>query len=208
MGGHSQVTSLGFGGSNGHGVIWGSKSGQDSDPLAVLQKRLSKMSPPEVRVVGDDPSEWETDGPNQDVDPHAKYTIEITSTDPIDAPQKWVRIDDEGDQEDDEDSFYVITGNFNSWEEDRLAPGTARGQHTVIVTVPATGILEFRFLKDGDVEKAVGPETPNCSKKTAPIVGPTKGLTTSWLVRAPPDTDLQIELMSMKGSYTVLWFKA
>jgi len=208
--GHCQVTSLGFGGSNGHAIFWGKKNGLDADPMALLQKRIAKMAPPEVRVVGDNPDEWETDGPNQDPTPGIKYKIEINSFDPVDAPQKWVRdtAGDELEEDDDEDVFYSITGNFNSWEEDRLAPGNVPGQHTTNVTVPDSGTVEFRFLKDGDVDKVVAPATPHCTKKTAPISGPEKGLTNSWVVRAPADSELQIELMRVKGSYSIVWFKA
>jgi len=111
-------------------------------------------------------------------------------------------------QEDDEDVFYTITGNFNSWEEDRLAPGSVPGHHTITVVVPASGTLEFRFMKDGDADKVVAPETPSCPKKSVPILGPAKGLTNNWLVRAPADTEMLIELMRMKGSYSIVWLKA
>lgn len=206
--GHCQVTSLGFGGSNGHAIFWGKKSGQDADPMVLLQKRIAKMAPPEVRVVGDNPDEWETDGPNQDPTPGVKYKIEINSFDPVDAPQKWVRDEagDEAEADDDEDVFYSITGSFNGWEEDRMAPGNVSGQHTTLVTVPSSGTVEFRFLKDGDVDMVVGPATPQCTKKTAPIIGPEKGLTNSWVARASAGSELQVELMRVKGSYSVVWF--
>ena len=127
----------------------------------------------------------------------------------VDAPQRWVRDEtsDELEEEDDADVFYSITGSFNQWDEDRMAPGDAAGQHATTVQVPSSGTVEFRFLKNGEPDKVIGPATPFCTKKTAPILGPEAGLTNCWVVRAAPEVELQIELMRVKGSYSVVWFK-
>jgi polyketide synthase-associated protein len=207
--GHAQVTSLGFGGSNGHGVFWGKKSaGYLPSPNEQIMKRIAKMSPAEVRVLGDNPDDWEADLPGADHKPGDTYTIFINSEDPVDVPIRWVKEDKASEEaEEDEEASFSIVGNFNSWEEDRMAPGDVPGQHLTNVTVPAEGVLEFRILKDGDPEKVIGPSVPKCSKKTVPIKGPEKGLTNTWLAKIEADAEVQIELFYLKGKYSILWFK-
>lgn len=208
--GHSQVTSLGFGGSNGHAVFWGRKFlGEDVDFNQQIRRRLAKMSPPEVRVLGDDPGEWETDGPDHAAQPGDTFRIEINAIDPLDAPIRWVKKTDalEDMEEDDEDVFYSVMGNFNEWEEDRMAPGIVPGQHVSTIMVPSDGHVEFRFLKDGDVDKVICPSEQRCTRKSGEIWGPSAGLNNNWFVRAEPDSELQVELICLKGRYSVVWFK-
>merc|ERR1712066_252966 len=155
---------------------------------------------------GDDPDKWEADLPGADHKPGDVYSIFISSEDPADVPVRWVKEDKP--EEEDEDAAFSIVGNFNSWEEDRMAPGDVSGQFVTNVTVPSEGILEFRILKDGDPDKVIGPSVPKCSKKSAPIKGPEKGLTNSWLVKMQGDSELQIELLCLKGKYSIVWFIA
>lgn len=208
--GHSQVTSLGFGGSNGHAVFWGKKFvGQDLDINQQIRKRLAKMSPPEVRVLGDNPDDWETDGPDHAAKPGDTFKIEINAIDPLDAPIRWIKNSDVlEDAEEDEDAFFSITGNFNDWEDDRMALGTVPGQHVSNITVPPDGRLEFRFLRYGDVDKVVCPSIPQCTRKSREIWGPSAGLNNNWLIRAESGTEFQVELLCLKGEYSVLWFRS
>merc|ERR1711920_50533 len=209
--GHCHISSFGFGGSNGHAIFWGqSVSTVHGSTPELIMKKISKMAPPEVRPVGDDPDEWESDLFEADMKPGDKYVITMKSDDPKDIPLKWVKKESAADEEeeDDDDVAYCITGNFNSWEDDRMMPGDAKGQHMVTVIVPEDGVMEFRFLKDGDTDLVIGPEKPQCTKKTAKVIGPKAGLTNSWLVKAEPDTEIQVELMALKGKYSVLWFAA
>merc|ERR1712061_831421 len=62
--GHCQVSSFGFGGSNGHGVFWGHNILKPEDFEVQFRKKLKKRSQPEVRVIGKDPSEWDADFPD------------------------------------------------------------------------------------------------------------------------------------------------
>ena len=62
--GHSQVSSFGFGGTNGHGIFWGQDYVHTPAPDVTMQKRLQKRPPPEVRVMGKNPDEWEADFPH------------------------------------------------------------------------------------------------------------------------------------------------
>jgi len=166
------------------------------------------MAPPEVRPVGDNPDEWESDLPDADVKPGDKFVIRFSSEDPPDAPIKWEKHQtfDEAEEEDD-DAYFSITGNFNGWEEDRMAPGDVPGQNVTTVTVPADGVLEFRILKDGDPDKVLCPDVPSCSRKCAPILGPEAGLSNCWVVKEEEDTEIQVEILCLKGKYSILWFK-
>lgn len=206
--GHAQVSSLGFGGSNGHAVFWGKKNDNFlPSPNEQIMKRLSKMSAAEVRVLGDNPGDWEADLPGADHKPGDSYSIFISSEDALDAPIRWVK-EEKPSEDEEEDAAFSIVGNFNSWEEDRMAPGDIPGQHVTNVTVPSEGVLEFRFLKDGDVDKCIGPSVPKCPRKTTPITGPEKGLTNTWLVKMEADTEVQIELLCIGGRYSIVWLKA
>jgi polyketide synthase-associated protein len=205
--GHSQVTSLGFGGSNGHAIFHGKKSaGFLPSPNEQIMKRIAKMNPAEIRVLGDNPANWESDMPGADHKPGDAYKIFINSEDPVDVPVRWEKVEKEA-EEDEEEAAFSIVGNFNSWEEDRMAPGDVPGQYVTNITVPSEGILEFRFLKDGDPDKVIGPSMPKCGKKSAPIKGPERGLTNSWLVKMQGDSEVQIELLCVKGKFSIIWFK-
>jgi len=203
--GHSHVSSFGFGGSNGHVIFWGKGMTDVGSIRERILKRLSKMSLPEVRPVGSNPNEWESDLPEADVRPGDVYKISISSDDPPDAPIKWVL--ESRRPAEDEDSFYCITGNFNEWKEDRMEMGFQPGHHVTVVEVPDSGVLEFRFLKDGDQDQVLAPELPSCTKKLVPILGPKAGLTNAWRVTATPGSSFQIELTVVKGSVGVLWLR-
>nr|AQS99215.1 type I polyketide synthase [Gambierdiscus excentricus] len=207
--GHCHVSSFGFGGTNGHVIYWGRNQARQAGTVKErILRRMSKMAPPEVRPVGDNPDEWESDLPDADLKPGDTFVITFSSEDPPDAPIKWRRKETALEPvEDDDDAFFSITGNFNGWEEDRMAPGDVPGQNVTTLTVPSGGVLEFRFLKDGDSEKVICPEVPDCSRKCAPIIGPEAGLTNSWVVKEEEDAEVQVEILSLKGRYSVLWFK-
>jgi len=208
MQGNCHVSSFGFGGTNGHVIYWGRNHARELPGVKEqIILRMKKMAPPEVRPVGDNPDEWESDLPEADVKPGDQYVIRFSSDDPPDAPLKWEKKEGYEEAEEDDDAFFSITGNFNGWEDDRMAPGDVPGQNITTVTVPAGGVLEFRFLKDGDTEKVVCPEVPNCTRKCAPIIGPEAGLSNSWLVHEAEDTEIQVEILSLNGKFSVLWFK-
>jgi polyketide synthase-associated protein len=208
--GQCHISSFGFGGSNGHAIFWGQAANTfQGSTMELIMKRIKKLAPPEVRPVGDDPGEWESDFFEADMKAGDKYTITMRTDDPKDMPLKWVKKESAPDEEDaDEDVAFCITGNFNSWEDDRMMPGDAKGQHMVNVIVPSDGKLEFRFLQDGDADLVIAPDKPECTKKTTKIVGPKAGLKNSWLITAEPDTEFQVELMVLRGEYSVLWFRS
>lgn len=206
--GHAQVSSFGFGGSNGHGVFWGRKFEEQLDISQQILKRLAKMKPPEVRPIGDDPDDWESDFPDADARPGERWMISFSPDDPPNAAIKWVKDYAPDVTEEEDDASFSILGNFNAWIEEPMLPGSVPGQGMALVTVPDSGILEFRFLKEGDVDQVIGPAVPDCTRKNTPILGPTKGLTNSWIIAAAPHTQFQIELMSVGGKYSVVWLKA
>jgi len=205
--GLSHCSSFGFGGTNGHVIFWGEGLGDMPTVNEAILKKLQKMSWPEVRPIGDDPNDWETDGLEMNAKPNEKYTITFNSDDPPDTAVRWDKIQDTVDEEEDEDMFYAITGNFNAWESDRMSPGDLPGQHVANVVVPDSGSLEFRFLQEDDEAKVICPKTPKCTRKTEEIIGPTESGTNTWVVVEEPDTELQVELFVMKGRRGVVWFK-
>lgn len=209
--GHAQVSSLGFGGSNGHGIFWGRKALEGGDITQQVYRRLKMMKHPEVRPIGDDPDDWECDLPDADARPGEKWTIEFSPDDPMNAPIKWVKdyAPDCGgeDEEEDEDVSYSITGTFNSWVAQTMDVGSVPGHHTTKVAVPANRMLEFNFLRDPD-KLSICPSIAKCSKKIASVEGPAAGLTNTWIINAEPGVEYQIELMMVGKKYSVVWFKA
>jgi len=206
--GHAQVSSLGFGGSNGHAVFWGKNAHQTINVEAQIVKRLAQMSPPEVRPIGDGPDDWEAEIPEPDAGPDDVYTIGMSPDDPPNAAMKWVKVEpaDSGDHaDDDDDAFYSITGNFNSWADDRMESGDFPGVHSVTVEIPPSGTLEFRFLKEGDSDKALAPAVPKCAKRSCHIVGPENGLTNTWMIIGTAGCEVQIDLVVRKSIRAITW---
>merc|ERR1712176_650252 len=67
--GHSQVSSFGFGGSNGHAIFWGDSIDQAPNIMAAMERRLKQAHAPEVRPVGSNPDNWDSDYPEVDSKP-------------------------------------------------------------------------------------------------------------------------------------------
>nr|AQS99287.1 type I polyketide synthase [Gambierdiscus excentricus] len=199
--GHSQVSSFGFGGSNGHGILWGGKNEILNDHHKLLMAKIKRMAPEEVRVTGRDFDEWEADFPDPRCKNGDEFVMEIRQDDPKNKAAKWEKVIK--DEEDDGD-FYSIVGNFNEWTDDRMATGDVDGVFTVTVEVPSSGSLEFRFLQDGDSEKVICPHVPVSSRKTDKIIGPSKE-TNKWQIRAKPGSDMRIELFVKGGKKSVIW---
>jgi len=203
--GHSQVSSFGFGGSNGHGVFWGGKNDALRDHEKLILTRIKRLAPAEVRVTGKNPDEWEADFPDpQSCKRGAKFKIELDAEDPRDKAAVWEKVDEDEDGED-ADAYYAVTGNFNEWGEDRMTPGDVAGLHTIAVDIPESGTLEFRFMQDGDPDMVICPMTPACTRRTEAILGPDKGLTNKWIIQGPPDREVRIELFVSRRTRSVMW---
>ncbi|CAE7216279.1 ppsC, partial [Symbiodinium necroappetens] len=201
--GHAQISSFGFGGTNGHCVFWG-KSRQKQDVQALLLRRIARMSPAEIRVIGNDPKDWEADLPEKNPLPGDVYSIVLRPEDPIDEPIKWVKVRDASEQRESLTDFYTVTGSFNSWQQDTLAPG-APGHFSMVVFVPSDGVLEFRFLKNGNEQLVLAPEKDKCTEKLARVLGPQEGLRSCWSVKAAPSSCVRLELLCLRNAYGVSW---
>jgi len=210
--GNVHVSSFGFGGSNGHCILWGQSLFGIPDVPSALMRRLKKMAAPEVRVAGADPAEWEWDGPDKDLRPGDKYVIELDSTDEPDKALKWEKVVGSGEEDDGEDDYYCITGPFNEWDTDRMEDGPITGMRTITVEVPSSGEVEFRFVKNGEEEEGLlFPPSEKCKRRTAPILGPeipkterTKNKGT-WMATAEPNDLLKIDLFICRGRKSVQW---
>lgn len=200
---HCQISSFGFGGTNGHCIFWGKSNVGKQDVQTLLLRRIAKMSPAEIRPVGNNPDDWEADLPEANPKAGDIYSIIMRPDDPMDEPIKWVKIRDATEERESIDEAYAITGNFNNWQHDLLSPG-ASGQYTMTAFVPNDGILEFQFLKMPGA-LVIAPEKDKCSEKTGKITGPEEGLTTCWSVKAAANSCMRIQLLCLKQIYSVLW---
>mmetsp|Transcript_89364 Transcript_89364/g.277998 ORF Transcript_89364/g.277998 Transcript_89364/m.277998 type:complete len:956 (+) Transcript_89364:60-2927(+) len=203
--GHSQVSSFGFGGTNGHAIFWGQNFSNQPDVYTLWTRRVEARRVPEVRVVGKDPDDWEADFPDVRLLKQGdKYKIELSPDDPEEQALKW-ELQEGADDAEGEDTFFAITGNFNEWTDERMAAGDVDGVHVAFVDVPEDGELRFRFLRDGKEDEVLGPASPDCTQKTEAIVGPQKGLTNSWLVHAEAGQEVRVELFCRAGTRSLVW---
>lgn len=206
------VSSFGFGGTNGHCILWGYAQSDFVDVPTLFLRRIRKMAAPEVRVNGDDPSMWEWDGPDENVKPGDKYSISLNPTDPEDTAVRWTKEEEGGEPDDGEEDFYCITGSFNEWEADRMEDGAVTGLRTIVLDMPRTGVLEFRFLKNGEEDQVIYPEFDKCSQKTAAVLGPVREDNgrekNTWYVECPAEQAVKIDLFICRGKRSVMWMPA
>merc|ERR1712050_324497 len=133
---------------------------------------MGQSALPEVRPVGTNPDDWDSDYPAADAKPGDKYTVTIEQGESKDSPIKWVKASDAPDEDEDEEVYYDIVGNFNEWEGDRMMAGSVPGMHVTTAEVPESGILEFRFQKSPDEELVIAPARPSCRRMLEKIMGP------------------------------------
>lgn len=212
--GHSQVSSFGFGGTNGHAIFWGlDRSGgqaEKNNPANLFSKKLQKSPVPEIRMAGNTPDDWESDWPDtRGLSKGATWVVRFDKNDPPEAPLKYTLADDGlADLEELDDHFYAITGNFNDWESDRMVAGEVSGLWTTQAEIPDSGFLEFHVHEDGDPEKVFCPASANCSRKMEQIVGPEVEQVNNWVIRGEPGHDVSIEFFVQNGLRSILWVKS
>nr|AQS99293.1 type I polyketide synthase [Gambierdiscus excentricus] len=204
--GHCQVSSFGVGGTNGHAIFWG--EGKDKVSVDVRKAFLLKVKkgPPSIIADGPRPSDWEFSGIAPDVRPGEKYRVtflrdQLTKDETI----RYEKVEDTEEIAE----YYCTTGNHNDWDKDRMIEGDVPGLFYQEIEMPKDGVLQFRFLADGDPAKVIGPEV-STSRKTTRIIGPAAGLDTYWLVSGEPGSEVRVEFMvgtspALGGLRTILW---
>merc|ERR1712190_342673 len=144
-------------------------------------------------------SEWEWDGPEQNIKKGDVYEIKLASDDPTDMPIRWDKYQDADEVDDGDQHYYCITGPFNEWGDDRMEDGPIKGMHTITLEFPESGELEFRFLRDGDENAVVFPAAEKCEYTGAKIRGPElsrnerKLEKTTWVVKGEPSALVKID---------------
>jgi len=215
--GHCQVSSFGVGGTNGHAIFWGEHiyeevEDKDAQLLSKVQREAGK-----VIVDGPNPENWHYLGPDIKLSPGSKEPkwTAIVERDLVDKKVvvRWEHAAVADDKAGKTEAlklaeFYAIVGNFNSWNAEPMISGSTSGLWYTNVEVPIGGDIFFRFLADGDPARVLGPETADCERKSAKVVGPKADLLNSWKLQSRPGQLMRIELMALEaGVFGVNWFK-
>lgn len=219
--GHCQVSSFGVGGTNGHAIFFGEdmRSGRNIDVKKAFLCKL-KCLKPKLIVDGGNPETWEYHGMPIALDPNedpGKWSVQYVK-DPFTGEEsmEYTKEEEAGpaeavegeEEEPTGPEYYSVTANFNEWSDDRMMEGDVPNLYFLDVEVPSEGFVEFRILVEGDTDKQIAPPTSKCKRKTAEVLGPEADLGTSWLVEAPADTQLRIELLiPTKGQKYLTWYK-
>lgn len=201
--GHTQVSSFGFGGTNGHMIFWGRNIyGSTISPSKRFVDKLKTAPLPRIIAKGKNPADWESDWPDPNGKPGEIYSITFTKGEE-DAPVKW----EKEEPEDTPKAWYALTGNFNSWSDDRMREGDIDGLWLLDCDVPQSGVLEFRVLENGESEKVIAPAKPKCTSRNAKLLGPSPDLKGSWAIEASPGSSVQVEVLINKELKSVIWMK-
>jgi len=194
--GHCQVSSFGVGGTNGHAIFWGEGYTPPVDRKKYLMQKLITSSMPIV-VIGNDPAEWEYSGPPYDLKPGEKCKL-VYSKDPLTGDEE-IRYETIRNVDDQAVEYYCTSGSHNDWTDDRMEEGGSPGLFHQDITMPTGGTLEFRILAEGDQDRSIGPD--HTTKRTsAPIVGPSADVRTSWIIEGQPGSDYRIEFFAPPAS--------
>lgn len=212
--GHAQISSFGFGGTNGHAIIWGENNKAASDTYSQVMKRLANMKAPEVRMYGRNPDDWETDWLLKDAKPGDKYSVVMSQDMAADTSLKVnkmeppaIKYGEEGELIE-EETYYAISGNFNDFTPDRMMEGEIPGLFTATIEVPADGSMEFYFSKEGEDRQLICPVEANASSRLATIVVKKPDQqANSWLISGQASADMQIELLVTNDRKSVMWLQ-
>eukprot|EP00930_Biecheleria_cincta_P053377 TRINITY_DN3882_c0_g1_i1.p1 TRINITY_DN3882_c0_g1~~TRINITY_DN3882_c0_g1_i1.p1 ORF type:complete len:929 (+),score=159.98 TRINITY_DN3882_c0_g1_i1:33-2819(+) len=202
---NTHVSSFGFGGTNAHIIFWGKSMVNKEDTRSKILRRIARMSPAEIRPVGQNPDHWEADLPDENPQAGESFGLVLNPEDPIDEPMRWLKVSAHEQADSENDAQYVMTGNFNIWQQDAMEPGTVPGSHSIVLLMPSDGKLEFRFLRNGNFDEVIAPATAKCSSKLGQINGPEADLTNTWLIEGQANSRYLIELLCLKGNYSITW---
>lgn len=170
-------------------------------------RKVNSLPAPEVRPFGDNPDDWEADFPDtRTLRTGTKFKITLSPDDGNEQPVRFELEEPAPDLDaEDEGVFYSISGNFNAWGADPMLPGEVAGIFKFTTPVPESGILEWRFVKNGDADAVIGPKSRTCHKRSEVIIGPMAGLKNKWVVHGEVGQEVSIEFFSRRGSRSILW---
>nr|AQS99268.1 type I polyketide synthase [Gambierdiscus excentricus] len=211
--GHSQASSFGLGGTNGHAIFWGENLGGQLPVRKQFEQRYRAKPPPEVRPLGKNYDEWEADFPDSRClndytfpSDKKKYVIRFSPDDPHDQSVVWEPVDEVEPEVDDDESFFTIAGDHKNYEEERMVAGDVPGVWLYTASIPERNVLHFRLMKNGEVDKGIGPKVDNCARRSEVIIGPGKEVRTKWAVFGRAGTKVHIEFFSRRGLKSITWF--
>jgi len=204
------VSGFGYGGTNSHALAYGknmvtSRGTSQKFMMKSVYKRIKAASVPEVWMDGDNYEEWATSGvPHLSAAPGKTYHVELLQ----DGKAVW-REAARPDISDTVKAFQIL-GSFSNWEMLTLAPSRdVEGLYTYEVTLGTKGQESFQISVDNDRELVLYPETPRCTRKAMPVLGPAPAPSQehAWVIKGDSGARYRVEVFKSGPVTSVTWLR-
>jgi len=203
------VSGFGYGGTNSHALAYGnnvvtSRGTSQKHVVNAIYRKVKAGSVPEIWMDGDDYEDWATTGmPHLDAAPGKKYNVDLLP----DGKAVWREVarPQLGDSE-----VFHIQGSFSNWSMLSLEPSEeVAGLFTRELTLSTKGQESFQIAVDGDPELVLYPEQPLCSRRAAPVLGPSfpPSRDHSWVIRGDSGARYRVEVFRAGSTTSVTWFR-
>nr|AQS99216.1 type I polyketide synthase [Gambierdiscus polynesiensis] len=204
------VSGFGYGGTNSHALAYGknmvtSRGTNQKYMMNAVYKKIKAASVPEVWMDGDNYEEWATSGvPHLLAAPGKTYHIELL------AEGKAVWREAALPEISDTVSSFQILGSFSNWDRLPLEPSRdVEGLYTYEVTLGSKGRESFQISVDNDPELVLYPETPSCTRKATPVLGPSQAPSQeyAWVMKGDSGARYRVEVFKSGPATSVTWLR-
>jgi polyketide synthase-associated protein len=203
----SGVLSFGFGGTNACAAVWGqnvvTSRAPSTNVYEALIQRIERAPAPDVMITSENWEEWLTDGPEWDSKPGDSWNLEVDANGAVSYLRK------EKVSKVLANSFF-LTGTFNGWKHEALEEDSIlTGLHKGMITLGRGGEARFQIVANADPALTFCPGFPDCSRKSAPVVGPQLAARESaWYSQGEEGDMFRIEFFqSQSDVFSISWIR-